>query len=135
MEAAKVAQQHAAEDRREAKNAQAAELAAERALKKQKSDPPTAEKSRDILNKSERKASHKAAKNPTKRCRVVAAVDCTDVESFAYIYISIYVPRNLAIIAFVWRSTGHLITQTNETTLISAWGRRRPPTLLPTRPA
>jgi hypothetical protein len=78
QEEAKVARQHAAEERREAKKARAAELAAERALKKLQRDAATAEKSRDTLNNSKRKASHKASQNPTKRRRVVAAASRAD---------------------------------------------------------
>ena len=72
-EAAKVARQHAAEERAAAKKAKAEELAAARALKKQQQDAATAQKSCDTLNKAKRKASHKAAKIPTKRRRVVGA--------------------------------------------------------------
>jgi len=77
---AKVARQRAAEERREAKKAQAQALAAERALKKLQRDAAIAEKSRDIANKRKQKASHKAARNLTKHRRVVAArsrVDAT----------------------------------------------------------
>lgn len=70
-EAAKVARQEAAEERRKAKKARAEELAAARALKKQQRDAATSQKSHDTLNKPKRKASHKAANNPTKRRRVV----------------------------------------------------------------
>jgi hypothetical protein len=63
QEEAKVARRHAAEERRKAKKARAAELAAERALKKLQRDAATAEKSRDTLNNSKRKASHKAGQN------------------------------------------------------------------------
>jgi hypothetical protein len=73
-----LAQQRAAEERREAKNAQAEALTAERALKKLQRDAATAEKSRNTANTCKRKASHSAAKNPTKRCRVVAARSCVD---------------------------------------------------------
>jgi hypothetical protein len=82
-EAAKVARQHAAEERREAKKARAAELAAERALKKLQRDVATAEKSRDILRNSKRKASHKAARNPTKHRCVVAAASRADAGPLA----------------------------------------------------
>jgi hypothetical protein len=70
---AKAARQRAAEERRAAKKAQAETLAAQRALKKQQRDAATAQKCRDTLNKGKRKASHKAAKHPTKRRRVAAA--------------------------------------------------------------
>jgi hypothetical protein len=53
--------------KKEEKEAKARELAASRALKQQQRDATTLQKSRDTLNKSKRKASHKAAKNPTKR--------------------------------------------------------------------
>jgi hypothetical protein len=56
-----------------AKKAQAEALAAERALKKQQCDAATAQKSHNTLNKRKRKASHSAAKNPTKRRHIVAA--------------------------------------------------------------
>ncbi|KAF1828339.1 hypothetical protein BDW02DRAFT_469677, partial [Decorospora gaudefroyi] len=77
-EAAKLAQQHAAEERRKAKRARAAQLAAQRALNKQQRDAATAEKSRNTPNNSKRKASHKASQNPTKRRRVVAASSQAD---------------------------------------------------------
>jgi hypothetical protein len=48
------------------------EKAAERALKKQQQQAVTAQKSCDTANKRKREASHKPAKNPTKRRRVVA---------------------------------------------------------------
>jgi hypothetical protein len=73
QEEAKLARQRAAEERREAKKAQAEALAAERALKKLQREAATAEKSHNTANTRKRKASHSAAKNPTKRCRVVAA--------------------------------------------------------------
>jgi hypothetical protein len=82
-ETAKVARQHTAKAPREAKDAQAVELATERALKKQQRDALTAEKSSNILNKSRRKASYIAAKILTKRCRVVAPVDRTDAGPLA----------------------------------------------------
>ncbi|EFQ94072.1 hypothetical protein P3342_004217 [Pyrenophora teres f. teres] len=80
---AKVARQHAAEERREAKKAQAEELAAQRALKKQQRDAATAQKAHDRANNTKRKASHTAAKNPTKRCRVVAAASRSDAGPLA----------------------------------------------------
>jgi hypothetical protein len=61
-EAAKVARQNAAEEKREANKARAAELAAQRTLKKQERDAATAQKARDNTNTSKRKASHRAAK-------------------------------------------------------------------------
>ncbi|RMZ73735.1 pogo transposable [Pyrenophora seminiperda CCB06] len=72
-DAAKLARQHAAEERREAKKVRAAELAADRALRKLQRDTATAQKSHDTLNRPKRKASHKVGQNPTKRRRVVAA--------------------------------------------------------------
>jgi hypothetical protein len=72
-DAAKLARQHAAEERREAKNVRAADLAADRALRKLQRDAATAQKSHDTLNRPKRKAPHKAGQNPTKRRRVVAA--------------------------------------------------------------
>jgi hypothetical protein len=73
QEEARVARQRAAEERRQAKKVQAKALATERALKKQQREAATAQKSHDTLKKRKRKASHSAAKNPTKRHRVVAA--------------------------------------------------------------
>jgi hypothetical protein len=78
--AAREARQRAAEERRELKKARAEELAAERALKKLQRDAATAEKSRSRANSSKRKASHKAAQNPIKRRRVVAARSGVDAE-------------------------------------------------------
>jgi hypothetical protein len=72
-EAAKLARQHAAEERREAKKARAAELASDRALKKLQRDAETAQKSHDTPSRPKQKASHKAGQNPTKRRRGVAA--------------------------------------------------------------
>jgi hypothetical protein len=56
-EAAKVARQHAAEERCNAKKARADELAAARALKKQQRDAATAQKSHDTPTGRKRKAS------------------------------------------------------------------------------
>ncbi|KNG52820.1 pogo transposable [Stemphylium lycopersici] len=72
-EAAKAARQEAAEERRKAKKARASEVAAARALRKQQREAATSQKSHDTANKAKRKASHSAAKNPTKRRRVVGA--------------------------------------------------------------
>jgi hypothetical protein len=80
QEAAKVAQQQAKIARDAERKARAEEQAANRALKKAQRDAATAQKSRDTLNKGKRKASHKAAKNPTKRRRVVAALSGVDAE-------------------------------------------------------
>lgn len=77
-EAAKVARQHAAEERRKAKKARAEELATARALKQQQREAATSQKSRDTPKGSKRKASHSAAKNPTKRRRVVGAASRVD---------------------------------------------------------
>lgn len=54
-----------------AKKAKAEELAAAQALKKLQQDLAASQKSHNILNKGKRKASHKAAKIPTKCRRVV----------------------------------------------------------------
>jgi hypothetical protein len=78
-----VARQHAAEERREAKKARAAELATQRALKKLQRDAATAQKSHDTLNRPKRKALHSAAKDPTKRRRVVAAASRIDAGPLA----------------------------------------------------
>jgi hypothetical protein len=78
QEEAKLARQRAAEERRKAKNAQAEALTAKRALKKLQRDAATAEKSRNTANTRKQKASHSAAKNPTKHCCVVAARSCVD---------------------------------------------------------
>jgi hypothetical protein len=80
QEAAKVVQQQAKIARDAKRKARAEEQAANRALKKAQSDAATAQKSRDTLNKGKRKASHKAAKNSTKRRRVVAAPSSVDAE-------------------------------------------------------
>jgi hypothetical protein len=80
QEAAKVARQQAKIARDAERKARAEEQAANRALKKAQRDAATAQKSRDTLNKGKRKASHKAAKNPTKRRRVVAALSGVDAE-------------------------------------------------------
>jgi hypothetical protein len=103
-----VARQHAAEKRAKAKKARAEEL---------QRDTATAQKSYDTSNIAKRKASHTAAKNLAKRRRVVAAASRVEagppaasplpkisargcqiktlakfkqVESFAYIYISMH---------------------------------------------
>ncbi|KAG9185961.1 hypothetical protein G6011_02517 [Alternaria panax] len=72
-EEAKVARQLTKEERDRERKARAAELAAQRALKKQQRDAATAQKSHDTPTGSKRKASHKAARIPAKRRRVVAA--------------------------------------------------------------
>jgi hypothetical protein len=72
-EAAKVARQEAAEERRKEKKAKAEELATARALKKLQRDAATAQKSHDIAEGPKRKASHSADKIPAKRRRVVGA--------------------------------------------------------------
>ncbi len=78
QEAAKVARQEAAEERAKAKKARAEELAAARALKKQQREAATSQKSYDTSNTAKRKGSHKVAKNPAKRRRVVAAASRVD---------------------------------------------------------
>ncbi|KAF1345015.1 hypothetical protein EJ07DRAFT_121660, partial [Lizonia empirigonia] len=72
-EAAKAERQKARGEAAMAKKARAEELAAARALKKQQHDAAIAQKSRDRLNNSKRKASHNAANIPAKRRHVVAA--------------------------------------------------------------
>ena len=116
-EAAKVARQQAAEERRKAKKARADELAAARALEKQQREAVTSQKSQDTANKAKRKVSHSAAKNSTKRRRVLGAASQAEaapelpsplprvskrgrqikpteksesIESFAYIYRTIH---------------------------------------------
>jgi hypothetical protein len=59
-EAAKMARQHAKEERAKEKKARAEELAAARALQKQQREAATSQKSRDTLNKGKRKASQSA---------------------------------------------------------------------------
>jgi hypothetical protein len=61
-----VPRQHATEERREAKKAEAQALVAERAFKKQQRDAATAENSGNTANIRKRKASHKAAKQSSK---------------------------------------------------------------------
>jgi hypothetical protein len=78
QEEARVAQQRAAEERRQAKKAQAEALTTKRALKKQQREAATAQKSHNTLKKHKQKASHSAAKNPTKRHCVVAARSSVD---------------------------------------------------------
>jgi len=77
-EAAKVARQNAAKEKREANKARAAELTAQRALKKQERDAATAQKARDSTNTSKRKAPHRVVKNLTKRRRVAARASRAD---------------------------------------------------------
>jgi ATPase subunit of ABC transporter with duplicated ATPase domains len=72
-EAAKVERQRAKEERDQAKKARAEELAAARALKKHQHEAVTLQKSYDTPNKATPKASHSAAKSPTKRRCVVSA--------------------------------------------------------------
>jgi hypothetical protein len=72
QEAAKVARQQAKIAKDAEQLRQRKEKAAERALKKQQQQAATAQKSRDTANKRKREASHKPAKKPTKRRRVVA---------------------------------------------------------------
>ena len=69
---AKAARQRAAEERREAKKIQAEVLAAQRELKKQQREAATTQKALDIQNKRTRTSSHSAAKNPSKRRRVMS---------------------------------------------------------------
>ncbi|KAG9190745.1 hypothetical protein G6011_08833 [Alternaria panax] len=78
VEEAKVARQRAVEERRAAKKARAEELAAQRALKKQQREATTTHKSHDTSIGRKRKASHKPAKIPAKRRRVVAAPSRAD---------------------------------------------------------
>ena len=78
QEAAKVAQQQAKITRDAERKARAEEQAASQALKRAQRDAATTQKSHDTPNKGKRKASHKAAKNPTKRRRVVAARSSVD---------------------------------------------------------
>jgi hypothetical protein len=68
-----VERQCAKEERNQAKKPRAEELAAARALKKQQRDAVTSQKSYDTPNKAKPKASHSAAKSPTKRRCVVSA--------------------------------------------------------------
>lgn len=77
-EEAKAARARAKEERDQAKKQRAEELAARRALKKQQQEAATTQKSHDTGNKTKRKASHKANKNPTKRRRVVGAASGAD---------------------------------------------------------
>jgi hypothetical protein len=70
-EAAEEARQKEREEAAMAQKARAEKLAAARELKKQRRDAATAQKSHNTPNKSKRKASHKAAKIPAKRRRVV----------------------------------------------------------------
>jgi hypothetical protein len=72
-EEAKVERQQLKEQREMAKKAKAKaeELAAAWTLKKQQQDAATSQNSHDTLNKGKRKASHRAAKIPTKRRRFV----------------------------------------------------------------
>jgi hypothetical protein len=72
-QAAKVASQHATEERCKAKKECTDELAAAQTLKKQQCDAATAQKSHDTPTGRKRKALHKAVKIPAKRCRVVGS--------------------------------------------------------------
>jgi hypothetical protein len=71
--AAKVARQHATEERCKAKKEHADGLAAARTLKKQQCNAATAQKSHDTPTGRKQNASHKAVKIPAKRCRVVGS--------------------------------------------------------------
>jgi hypothetical protein len=75
-EAAKVAQQEAAEECTKAKKAKAEELAAACALKKQQRNAPTAEKSHNTSNRPKQIAFSSSAKSLTKHRCVVAAASC-----------------------------------------------------------
>ena len=72
-EAAKVARQHAAEERCKAEKERADKLAAARALKKQQNDTATTQKSHDTPTGRKRKASHKVVKILAKRRRAVGS--------------------------------------------------------------
>jgi hypothetical protein len=72
QEAAKVARQQAKIAKDAEQLRQREEKATARELKKQQQQAATAQKSHDTANKRKREASHKPAKKPTKRRRVVA---------------------------------------------------------------